>query len=104
MRRLLLAAPVVALLALPVASAHGKSSHCGDYSTKVNGSKLTVKDVTASGIACAPAERLIKQCITMVGPSSSWKLSQRGQRVTMVNGSRRVAFTLTRNSGDCVAS
>jgi hypothetical protein len=74
MRRLLLAAPVVALLALPVASAHGKTSHCGDYSTKVNGSKLTVKDVTASGIACAPAERLIKQCITMVGPSSSWKL------------------------------
>jgi hypothetical protein len=40
----------------------------------------------------------------MVGPSSSWTLSQRGQRVTMVNGSRRVAFTLTRNSGDCVAS
>jgi len=104
MRRLLLAAPVVALLALPVASAHGKTTNCGDYSTKLNGAKLTVTDVTATGIACAPAERLIRQCITMVGPSSSWKLSQRRQRVTMVNGSRKIAFTLTRNAGDCVPS
>jgi hypothetical protein len=40
----------------------------------------------------------------MVGPSSSWKLSQRRQRVTMVNGTRKIAFTLTHNAGDCVAS
>jgi hypothetical protein len=105
MRRLLLAATAVALFALPVAAASGaKASDCGTYSTKVNGTKLTVTNVAATGIACSAADKLVKQCITMVGPSSSWKLSQKGQRVTMVNGTKKIAFTLTRNSGDCVGS
>jgi hypothetical protein len=77
---------------------------CGDYSTSVAGAKLSVRNVTAVGIACTPAKRLVKQCITMIGPSSAWKPTQRGNRVTLTNGSRRVAFTLTRNAGDCVPS
>jgi hypothetical protein len=105
MRRMLLAATAVAVLALPAVAAHGATAtNCGSYSTTVDGARLTVTKVTATGISCSAARRLIKQCITMVGPSSRWRLSQKGQRVTMVNGSRKIAFTLTRNSGDCVGS
>jgi hypothetical protein len=96
---------LAAALALPAAAANGAATKsCGDYSTSVSGAKLTVRNVTATGIACAPAKRLVKQCITMVGPSAAWKPSQKGNRVTLKNGSRRVAFTLTRNAGDCVGS
>jgi hypothetical protein len=105
MRRLILA---TAALPPPGPAGCGRPRRhrrdCGTYSTRVNGPKLTVTHVTTTGISCTAAERLVKQCTTMVGPRSSWKLSQKGRRITMVNGSRRIAFTLTRNSGDCLGS
>jgi hypothetical protein len=102
--RLLLGLALVAAFVIPAAARGASTKSCGDYSTTVAGAKLTVRNVTAKGIACTSAKRLVKQCITMVGPSSAWKPTQRGNRVTLTNGSRKVAFTLTRNAGDCVPS
>jgi hypothetical protein len=100
----LLPLALVALVLLLPAAASAKSTNCGDYSTSLADAKLTVKDVTVTGIGCTSAKRLVRQCISMVGPSPAWKLSQKGNRITMVNGRRKIAFTLTRNSGDCVGS